>query len=98
MTGMMDTVMWRQHTQNIHSTNKHYNVPEDNLYTLTHKGLGSRCQDLITGGGGWCAIGLRFNEFRELAQHFLEGSSDLHRMTGYTLDQGRVEQYHLLPY
>ena len=41
---------------------------------------------------------LRFDEFRELAEDFLEGNSDFHGKTRDTLHQCWIEQYHLLPY
>ena len=39
---------------------------------------------------------LRFDEFRELAEDFLEGNSNFHGKTRDTLHQCWIEQYHLL--
>ena len=72
-------------------------VSEDNFVHTNTQRTGDECNNRCESSRR-AQLVLRFDEFRELAEDFLEGNSNFHGKTRDTLHQCWIEQYHLLPY
>ena len=81
----------------IHKQHTPYQSSEDNFVHTNTQRTGDECHNRCESSRR-AQLVLRFDEFRELAEDFLEGKSNFHGKTRDTLHQCWIEQYHLLPY